>query len=156
VTHWLATAQQKGDVVPVLLESADGSPPRASYALPDLSKRIARLPDAPLGIRLLCPFDPVLRDRGRAKRLFNFDFRFEGFVPAADRKHGYYAMAILEEDQFVGRVDPKFDRAAGTLRIQKVWWEPDVKVTRKRTAEFRRGVDRLAAWVGATATDVSV
>ena len=81
-------------------------------------------------MRLLCPFDPVLRDRARAKRLFGFDFRFEGFVPAADRKHGYYVMAILDRDLFIGRADPKFDRATGVLKVKYVSWEPGVRLTK--------------------------
>ena len=84
---------------------------------------------------LLSPFDPVLRDRARAKRLFNFDFRFEGFVPAAGRKHGYYVMAILEGARFTGKADPKFDRPSGTLQIKQMWWEPGVQPTRRRARE---------------------
>jgi uncharacterized protein YcaQ len=155
VAPWIATAQQTGAVTPVLIESADGSPPRPSFALPDIAKRIARLPEAPAGIRLLCPFDPVLRDRARAKRLFNFDFRFEGFVPAGQRTHGYYAMGILEGDAFVGRVAPKFDRRTGVLRVPLVTWESGVKVTRKRWEAFEDGVKKLAGWIGASTVDVS-
>jgi len=113
VNGWLTRATASGEVVNVLVETADGSPARPAYALADFPKRIARLPEPPVGMRLLCPFDPVLRDRARALRLFNFDFRFEGFVPARDRKHGYYVMAILEEDHFAGKADPKFDRKSG-------------------------------------------
>jgi uncharacterized protein len=154
VSAWLKDAAARGEVVNVSVESADGSPPRAAYALADLPTRIARLPEPPPGIRLLCPFDPVLRDRARAKRLFNFDFRFEGFVPAADRKHGYYVMPILEADQVVGKADPKFDRSSGTLIVRKVWWEPGVKVTRKRRAAFEQGVEKLAEWIGASSTRI--
>ena len=150
-TTWLAGAAAAGEVVPVLIESADDSPPRRAYALPDFGARIRSLRDPPPGVRLLCPFDPVLRDRARAKRLFGFDFRFEGFVPAAQRKHGYYVMAILEGERFVGKLDPKFDRATGTLRVRKVWWGEGVKVTRARASGLRDGIEKLARWVGAGA-----
>jgi uncharacterized protein YcaQ len=155
VKAWLAGATAAGEVVPVLVESADGSAPRAGYALADVEARIARLPEPPPGARLLCPFDPVLRDRPRAKRLFDFDFRFEGFVPAAKRLHGYYVMAVLEGDRFVAKADPKFDRASGTLRVHKAWWEPGVRVTRSRRRAFEQGVEKLAGWIGAGAIDVS-
>ena len=131
------------------VESADGSPPRATYALPDVRTRIARLPEPAPGMRLLCPFDPVLRDRARAKRLFNFDFRFEGFVPAANRTHGYYVMAVLEGDRFVAKADPKFDRPSGTLKVRKTWWEPGVRVTRNRLAQYEEALSKLARWIGA-------
>ena len=102
-----------------------------------IAGRVARLPEPPDGIRLLCPFDPVLRDRARAKRLFDFDFRFEGFVPSAKRTHGYYVMAMLEGDRFVGKADPKFDRAAGVLTVRQTWWGRGVKVTSRRAAAYR-------------------
>ena len=148
-TTWLANAAAKGEVAPVRVESADGSPPRNAYALPDFRARLRRVPEPPPGVRLLCPFDPVLRDRARALRLFNFDFRFEGFVPAAQRKHGYYVMPILEGDRIVGKIDPRFDRATGTLRVRKVWWGDGVKVTRSRVGALRDGIEKLARWVGA-------
>ena len=151
---WLAKAAAAGDVTPVVVESADGSPPRQAFAPPDYLTRIERLPEPPAGMRLLCPFDPVLRDRARARRLFGFDFRFEGFVPAAARKHGYYVMAILEGDRFVGRVDPKFDRRSGALRVRAAVWEPGVKLTKKRWASFEEGVEKLAGWIGATVVDI--
>jgi uncharacterized protein YcaQ len=58
-------------------------------------------------------------------------------------------MPILEGDRIVGKADPKFDRSSGTLIVRKVWWEPDVKVTRKKLAAFEEGVEKLAAWVDA-------
>jgi len=149
VAPWLKAAIQAGEVIHVAVESADGSPSRPGYALADLAVRLARLPDLPAGMRLLCPFDPVLRDRARTKRLFNFDFRFEGFVPVAKRVHGYYVMAILEGDRFIGKTDPKFDRAAGILKIGQTWWEPGVKPTRARMMGLRQAAENLAEWIGA-------
>ena len=154
VMSWMTAAAAAGDVIPVIVESADGSPPRPAFALPQSLALASRLPEVPEGMRLLCPFDPVLRDRARACRVFDFDFRFEGFVPAAQRKHGYYVMAILERDRIVGKADPKFDRASGILRVRKVWWEEGVKPTRKRIRNFEEGVERLAGWVGATAVTI--
>ena len=153
VTAWLKTATAAGEAIDVMVESEDGSPPRPAFALADFADRIADLPEAPAGMRLLCPFDPVLRDRSRAKRLFNFDFRFEGFVPAAKRIHGYYVMAILDGDRFIGKIDPKFDRAASTLRVGKTWWEPGVIPTRKRMLALTQAVGQLAGWIGATSVE---
>ena len=156
VKAWVAKATTSGEVIPVLIDSADGSPPRPAYARPDLAHRLARATDPPPGMRLLCPFNPVLRDRARAERLFGFDFRFEAFVPRAKRVHGYYVMAALDGDRFVAKADVKYDRAAGVLRVAKIWWEPHVRVTRQRRATLERGVERLAAWVGASAVEVAV
>jgi uncharacterized protein YcaQ len=152
---WVERSAKAGAVMPVAVASADGSRPVAAFALADLRDRIARLPELPGGARLLAPFDPILRDRARAKRLFNFDFRFEGFVPAAQRKHGYYVMAVLQGDQLVGRADPKFDRAAGTLRVRDVRWEVGVRATRKRGAALEAAAADLARWIGAGDVELS-
>lgn len=41
-------------------------------------------------LRIINPFDPVVRDRARLEALFGFDCRIEIFVPAAKRNWGYY------------------------------------------------------------------
>lgn len=99
--------------------------------------------------RLLCPFDPVVRDRNRVERLFGFNFRFEAFVPAAKRKHGYYVMPILQGERLVGRVDPRFDRARNELVIQRWWLEPGVKANPGRCRAVRKAAAALAASLGA-------
>lgn len=91
----------------------------------------------------------MLRDRERTSRLFNFDYRFEAFVPAAKRRFGYYVMPVLDGEQLIARVDPKFDRARGILRLRRVWWEPGVRVTPALEARFEAAVDRLARFLGA-------
>jgi uncharacterized protein YcaQ len=105
-------------------------------------------------MRLLCPFDPILRDRRRTLRLFGFDFRFEAFVPAAERRHGYYVMPVLQGDRLVGRIDPKLHRETDRLEVRTVWWEPGSRPSRRRLAALEAAVGRLAAQVGASRWDL--
>ena len=98
---------------------------------------------------MLSPFDPVIRDRTRVQRLFGFDYRFEAFVPEPQRKYGYYVLPILEGDQLVGRIDPKFQRERGTLEVRKVYWEPTIKVTKARKKKLDEALARLANLIGA-------
>ena len=56
---------------------------------------------------------------------------------------------MLEGDALIGRVDPKFDRAKGTLIVRGPWWEPDVKVSKVRMQKLELAIDRLAARIGA-------
>lgn len=139
----------RGEIVEVQVETADGSKPRAAWAVPDWEARAAALPAAPPRIRLLAPFDPILRDRKRTLRLFNFDYRFEAFVPGPQRKHGYYVMPILEGDRLVGRLDPKVHRDRGVLEVRALWWEPGVQETKGRRAALEAALDRLARFAGA-------
>jgi hypothetical protein len=105
----------------VVVEAVDGSRRRA-FAVRGWRERLKRLPAAPDRMRLLSPFDPILRDRSRALRLFGFDYRFEAFVPAARRKYGYYVMPVLEGERLVARVELK-RRESGGLEIRGAWWE---------------------------------
>jgi hypothetical protein len=147
--RWCAQARQEGRLVEVMVESADDSKPRKAFASADWPANIGQLNEPPRQLRLLSPFDPVLRDRRRTLRLFNFDYRFEGFVPAAKRRYGYYVLPMLEADQLVGRVDPRFDRERGELMINRVWWERGIRPTRARQRALSEALDRLADFIGA-------
>jgi len=140
--QWCTKAQRAGDVIPVIVATEDGSQPVASYALPERLARLSRARESSAEMRLLSPFDPVLRDRTRALRLFNFDYRFEAFVPAPKRKYGYYVLPILEGDRIVGRTDVKLHRDRATLVVNGIWWEAGVRPRKKRLRAFE-----AAAWV---------
>ena len=97
-------------------------------------------------MRLLAPFDPIVWDRKRARRLFGFDYAFEAFVPAAKRRYGYYVLPILEGERLVGRVDP--ERVDGALRLRRIFWEPGVRPTAARRRALDDAVGRLAESIG--------
>jgi uncharacterized protein YcaQ len=53
-------------------------------------------------VRLLAPFDPVVRDRNRFEVLWGWEYRFEAYTPAPKRKLGYYAMPLLWRERVIG------------------------------------------------------
>lgn len=143
---WCDDAVRRGELEPIELDDLDGRR-RRGYAT-EMSRRLARTEPWSDECRLLCPFDPVIRDRNRLARRFGFDYRFEAFTPAAKRRYGYFVLPILHGDRFVGRIDPKFDRAAAVLRVRGPWWEPGCG-GREDRRRLDRALDRLAAWLGA-------
>jgi len=145
---WCGAAAKAGRIVPVQVEGADGDV-RPAFALADWEARLAKLPEPPERTRLLCPFDPILRDRARALRRFGFDYRFEAFVPEPKRQYGYFVLPILEGDRLVGRLDPKLHRTRGLLEVKGLWWEPGIKATKARKRALEEALERLATFVGA-------
>jgi hypothetical protein len=121
----------------------DGKP---CFAVPHWRERLADLPEPGERMVILCPFDPILRDRARTLRLFAFDYRFEAFVPEARRQYGYYVLPILERDRLVGRMDAKFHRERGVLEVKGLWWEKGVRPARAR---LRTALEGLARRIGA-------
>jgi len=53
-------------------------------------------------VRLLAPFDPIVRDRDRFELLWSWVYRFEAYTPAPKRKLGYYALPLLWRDRVIG------------------------------------------------------
>lgn len=65
--------------------------------------------EAPQRVRILAPFDPLVRDRERFRHLWGWTYRFEAYVPEAKRERGYYAMPVLWRDDVVGWANAKVE-----------------------------------------------
>lgn len=146
--RWCEEGVRGGSVEPVEIESVDGTR-RSAFAAADWRTRLAEAPDPPGHLRLLSPFDPLIRDRTRTEACFDFRYRFEAFTPAAKRQHGYYVLPLLESDRLVGRLSARHDRNARAIRVEGAWWEDGIRPTRVRRAALDQGLQRLAALVGA-------
>ena len=95
---------------------------------------------------LLSPFDSLVWDRRRTRRVFGFDHRLEAYVPAARREHGYFAMPLLAGGRLVGRVDPKRDGRTLVAR--------QVSVRPKAAEAMAAALREAAEWVGCDAVAV--
>jgi len=124
----LRRLEEAGDAVPVEVEDVKGPlwlDPGLLDRLDDLRAGLA----APELTTILTPFDNLVWNRPRTAALWDFHYRMQSYVPAADRTHGYYPMPILHRGDLVGRIDLLLDRKAGTLAIRALTLEPRVDPT---------------------------
>ncbi len=144
---WCAEELAQGRLQPVGITCDNGSI-RSCYARPGIGEDLSVREKPVSRLRVLSPFDPVLRDRKRAQRLFGFDYRIEIFVPEEKRKYGYYVFPVLEGNRLIARVDMKAFRDSDALRVRAVWPEPGVRWGKGRQAAFEAELTRLLRLAG--------
>lgn len=105
-------------------------------------------------VTLLAPLE-IVSARGRAKKVFDFEYVWEVYKPAHQRKWGYYTLPILYGDDLVARLDPKYDRATNTLRILGFWLEDDAPNDSAFADALAKGLTRFANMIGAMKIDLS-
>ena len=144
---WCRHQLTAGRLIEVEVQSSGEARPARSLAFAELPGQLADLPEPPARLRVLSPFDPLIRDRKRCRRLFGFDYRIEVFVPRAKRRYGYYVFPLLEGQRFIGRIDMKHEN--GVLAVAGLWLEDGVKMGKGRKAALEAELDRQRRFVGA-------
>jgi uncharacterized protein YcaQ len=79
--------------------------------------------DAEQTVTILAPLDNLLWDRKLIKDVFDFEYSWEVYRPAATRKYGYYVLPVLYGDRLIARFEPEKHRPGEPLRIANWWWE---------------------------------
>jgi uncharacterized protein len=112
---------EDGSLVPVTVDGVRGK----RFVLRDEVALLEAPPEPPPSVAFLPPFDPLVWDRGLLGALFDFDYVWELFFPPEKRRFGWYTLPIVFRDRFVGRIEPKIDRASGRVEVLGLWWEDD-------------------------------
>lgn len=129
---------EAGVLIPVAVE---GWKPQAYL------HRDAQIPRKAGATALLSPFDPIVWDRERAERLFNFHYRIELYTPAPKRKFGYYVLPFMTGETLGGRLCLKSDRQTGTLLVNRSHIEHDV-VAGNIAPAIAAEIKLMARWLG--------
>ena len=127
--------------------SVPGWPPAWRHATATVPRRVP-------GNAILAPFDPLIWRRERLERVFGMRYRVEIYVPRDRRQYGYYVLPFLRAGEMVARVDLKWDRAAGLLRVPGSWSEPEHDPG-EIAADLYQELVLLAGWLGARDIEVA-
>ena len=113
----IETRVRRKELVPVELEGAGKlehwARPEALEATFDPAEEI---------VHILSPFDPLIHQRKRLHLFFDYEHRFEAYVPKEKRLFGYFAQPVLVDDDIVAAVDLKTDRERQKLLVQQWTW----------------------------------
>ncbi len=146
VLHELHAA---GEIVPVQVEGLE----KEYWALPGALSRSRRGAETAPTVHVLSPFDSFVHRR-RLRRLFDFHYTLECYVPAPKRKYGYFCLPILCGDQFVGRLDAKADRPAKRLLIRRLMLESKLPEADALGAALARELHAFARFNGCDCVDI--
>ena len=113
----IARRVRRGELVPLALEGAGKV---EHWARPEaLDSRGEAAIDL---VHILSPFDPLIIQRKRTRLIFDYEHRFEAYVPKEKRRFGYFALPVLVDDDIVAALDLKTDRKKRKLLLQKWNW----------------------------------
>jgi uncharacterized protein YcaQ len=129
---------RRNDLVPVALEGADKQEHWARpETLESAGEGVSEL------VHLLSPFDPLIIQRKRTHLFFDYEHRFEAYVPKEKRVFGYFALPVLAGGAIVAALDLKTDRQTRKLLVQKWSWIGSGKRTPARKDLKRRIEEEL-------------
>ena len=137
--------EEHGTLVKVTVDGVAKTP---YWVRPADLERVDALPRPGRELTILSPFDPFVIHRKRVNRLFGFDFTIECYVPAPKRTFGYFALPLFLGHEFVGLLDAKADRAAGTLLVQNLRYDGKPKKRPAFDAALAKALGKFAAFNG--------
>jgi uncharacterized protein YcaQ len=113
----IETRVRRRQLVAVAIEGAE---PTEHFTTPDT---LDAVPEETGGlVHILSPFDPLIIQRKRLKLFFDYEHRFEAYVPKEKRVLGYFALPVLLGDEVVAAIDLKANRENGKLLVQRWTW----------------------------------
>ncbi len=109
---------RRGELVPVTVEGAESI---GHWVRPETLDD-AHVPASEDLVHILSPFDPLIIQRRRLQQFFDYEHRFEAYVPREKRTYGYFALPVLVGDAIVAALDLKADRTERKLMVQQWTW----------------------------------
>src|SRR6202022_268348 len=91
-------------------------------------------------VHILSPFDPLIIQRKRTHLFFDYEHRFEAYIPKEKRRFGYFALPVLARDDIVAALDLKTDRKKQKLLLQQ-WSSVGEGTQRAARKDLKRRIE---------------
>jgi len=95
-------------------------------------------------VSFIAALDNFIWDRKLISALFDFDYKWEVYTPEKERRYGYYVLPVLFGDEFIGRIEPAFDKKNKILTIRGLW------LTKQPDKAFKKALLEFMSFLGAT------
>ena len=141
VVKLLGEMEEEGTIIPVKVQGVS----EILYTTRDNLDRAEKI-KAKKEVKILSPFDNSVIQRSRVKRIFDFDYTIECYVPEAKRKYGYFCLPVLYGDAFIGRIDCKAERKEKTLIVKNVFYEKGIAPSQKLKGELNKSLKKFAGF----------
>jgi len=97
-------------------------------------------------MKFIAPLDNLIWDRDMVSKIFDFDYTWEVYIPAAKRKYGYYVLPVLFGNRFIARLEP--EKSVSHLSIKNWWWEKGVTATDELVNYAMKAMEQFAISLG--------
>lgn len=113
----IETRVKRGELIPVEIEGASRV---EHWAHPSTVLHAGH--SAIDAVHILSPFDPLVIQRKRLNLFFDYEHKFEAYLPKERRVYGYFGLPVLVDDEIVAVLDLKADRERRKLLVQRWTW----------------------------------
>jgi len=143
-----AAWEKEGEIIPVQVEGIREILYMPKAGLPDLERACSEEKFAPR-CEVIAPLDSLMWDRKLIRALFDFEYKWEIYTPASQRKYGYYVLPLLRNGRLIGRVEAVREEKA--LRIRNLWLEEGEKISAAGKRDIEKCLQKLAGMNDLTA-----
>ena len=125
------------------------------YLVPSKWKSLIKSRNYDDEMRAIGPLDPLIQDRKRTEDVFNFEYRWEVYTPAKQRRWGYYVLPLLYKGKLVGRIEPSLKVKDNILRFVNFHPEPDSNWNKSMVDALERLLLRWKKMISAIEMDLT-
>lgn len=137
--------EREGKIFPVQAEGVREILYLPKAGLPYLERACSEEKFAPR-CEVIAPLDSFMWDRKLIRALFDFEYKWEIYTPAPQRKYGYYVLPLLRNGRLIGRVEAV--REEERLHICNLWLEEGGKLSAAGKQDVESCLHRLAKMNG--------